>query len=51
MEHERCQKGLAGRKRRLGAWRREVAFRAALFMAAIGYALVVVVLAHQAPLR
>lgn len=51
MEHDRCQKGLAGRKRRLGVWRREVAFRAVLFMAAIGYAVVVVALAHHVPLR
>ena len=51
MDHDRCPKGLAGHKRRLGAWRREVAFRAALFMAAIGYAVVVVALAHHVPLR
>ena len=51
MEHDRCQKGLAGRRRRPGAWRRELAFRTALLMAAIGYALVVMALAHHMPLR
>ena len=38
MDHDRCPKGLAGHKRRLGAWRREVAFRTVLLMVAIGYA-------------
>lgn len=51
MEHDRCQKGLAGRRRHLGAWRRELAFRTALLMAAIGYAMAIVALAHHAPLR
>ena len=51
MDHDRCPKGLAGHKRRLGAWHREMAFRTVLLMAAVGYAVVVVVLAHQAPLR
>lgn len=51
MDHDRCPKGLAGHKRRLGARRREVAFRTILLMAAIGYAVVVVALAHHVPLR
>ncbi|UOV00592.1 hypothetical protein [Pseudoxanthomonas mexicana] len=51
MDHDRCPKGLAGHKRRLGAWRREMAFRTVLLMAAIGYAVVVVALAHHVPLR
>lgn len=51
MDHDRCPKGLAGHKRRFGAWRREMVFRTVLLMAAIGYAVVVVALAHHAPLR
>lgn len=49
MNHDRCPKGLAGHKRRLGAWRREMVFRALLFAAAAGYAVVIVALAHNAP--
>lgn len=48
MDHDRCPKGLAGHKRRVGAWRRELAFRTALLAAAAGYALVIVALAHNA---
>jgi hypothetical protein len=51
MDADRCPKGLAGRKRRFGAWRREAVFRAGLFMAAMGYAAVIVALAHTAPVR
>ncbi|MEI2795040.1 hypothetical protein V8246_05120 [Pseudoxanthomonas sp. F11] len=51
MDHDRCPKGLAGHKRRLGAWRREVAFRTVLLMVAIGYAAAIVALAHHVPLR
>jgi hypothetical protein len=49
MEHDRCPKGLAGHKRRLEVWRREFAFRALLFAAAAGYAVVIVALASASP--
>lgn len=49
MEPDRCPKGLAGRKQRLGAWRREMVFRTVLLAAAVGYAVIIVALAHNAP--
>ena len=49
MEHDRCPKGLAGHKRRLCAWRRDLVFRALLFAGAAGYAIVIVALANSPP--
>lgn len=49
MDHHRCPKGLAGHKRRLSAWRKDLMFRTVLFAAAAGYAVVIVALAHTAP--
>ena len=49
MEHDRCPKALAGHKRRLGAWCRDLVFRALLFAAAAGYAIVIVALANSPP--
>ena len=49
MDHDRCPRGLAGHKRRLGAWRRELVFRIILFAAAAGYAIFIVALANSAP--
>ncbi len=47
MDHDRCPKGLAGHQRRVGARRRALVLRAALFAAAAGYALVIVALARN----
>ena len=49
MEQDRCPKGLAGHKRRLGAWRRDLMFGALLFAGAAGYAIAIVALANSPP--
>ena len=49
MTHPRCFKIASVRGRRPAAWWRVLVFRVAVFAAALGYALLVVVVAHRVP--
>ncbi|MCH6483405.1 hypothetical protein MMG85_07455 [Pseudoxanthomonas sp. LH2527] len=49
MTHPRCLRLASGRGRRPAAWWRVLAFRVAVFAAALGYAVLVVAFAHRVP--